>query len=316
MKHSQSDAPSAEKGPASVPSPLSHQEAYVIEQKGTEPPFSGRYRDHFAKGEYRCRRCGAPLYSSEGKFASNCGWPSFDQAYPGAVLRVPDADGLRTEILCAACKGHLGHVFTGEGLTPKDTRYCVNSLSLAFVGEGEAQQEPGRAAPDAKEEETAIFAGGCFWGVEHLLRGQPGVISAVSGYTGGHTSSPTYEAVCGGATGHAEAVRVVFSPRETSFEELCRFFFEIHDPTQRNRQGPDVGTQYRSAVFYTSPEQRKTAARLMEELRHRGYDVVTELVPAGPFYEAEEYHQRFIERHPGRPCHLPVKRFARPDEGR
>lgn len=282
--------------------PLTPEESRIIEQKGTEPPFSGIYTDHFENGDYRCRRCDAPLYPSSAKFHSRCGWPSFDEAFPGAVREAPDADGRRTEILCAACGGHLGHVFRGEGFTDKNVRHCVNSLSLTFA----AQQE---AAAQAVE--TAVFAGGCFWGVEHLLRGQTGVLEVVSGYTGGHTPEPTYAEVCSGSSGHAEAVRVTFDPARTDFESLCRFFFEIHDPTQLNRQGPDIGTQYRSAVFYTHEGQRLIALRLIEELRALGYAVVTELAPAGPFYEAEESHQRFLEKHPERSCHTPVKRFER-----
>lgn len=166
-----------------------------------------------------------------------------------------------------------------------------------------------KAAPQSALE-TAIFAGGCFWGVEHLFSRHPGVVRAVSGYTGGSVANPTYESVSAGATGHAEAVRVEYSPKETSYEELARFFFEIHDPTQLNRQGPDWGTQYRSAVFYASEEQREIALKLIRELRENGYDVVTEVAPASRFYPAEEYHQRYLEKHPGRSCHVPVKRFS------
>ena len=239
------------------------------------------------------------MYRSSDKFDAGCGWPSFDDEIPGAVKRSADADGRRTEITCARCGGHLGHVFTGEGFTPRNTRHCVNSVSLEFV-------------PAAKKEhtETAIFAGGCFWGVEHLLSKEPGVVDVESGYTGGHTENPTYEEVCGHRTGHAEAVRVTFDPAKVSYERLARLFFEIHDPTQVGRQGPDIGDQYRSEVFYTTPAQRATAERLIAELRARGYDVATRVTAATTFWPAEGYHQDYYDRKGTQPyCHAYTKRF-------
>ena len=284
--------------------PLNEREKHIIVEKGTEAPFSGEYDDHYEAGVYICRQCGAELYRSTSKFKSGCGWPSFDDEIAGAVKRIPDPDGRRTEIVCAACDGHLGHVFIGEGLTPKDTRHCVNSISLVF-------QSDATGAADATHE--AIFAGGCFWGVEHLFQETDGVISAESGYTGGSVTNPTYEQVCTGQTGHAEAVRVVFDPKRISYEQLARLFFEIHDPTQSNRQGPDVGTQYRSAVFCADENQRQTAERLISELRDRGYDVVTQVQATSAFYPAEAYHQDYLVNHPQRAiCHARVPRFDTP----
>ncbi len=288
----------AKDGAGAMP-PLNDQEKRIILGKGTERPFTGRYWDSFEKGVYVCRQCGAVLYASDSKFPSDCGWPSFDQEIPGAVKRQPDPDGVRTEILCAACGGHLGHVFLGENLTPKDTRHCVNSASLVFVLQSQ------------RPTERAIFAGGCFWGVEHYFKQAPGVLAVTSGYTGGTVDKPTYEQVCTGKTGHAEAVEVLFDPRKTSYEDLARLFFEIHDPTQRNRQGPDVGTQYRSAVFYLDDEQKRTAEKLIALLRQRGYDVATQVAPASTFWPAEEYHQDYLTKHPDRPdCHIRVPRFG------
>lgn len=276
--------------------PLTPEERRVIVDKGTEAPFTGRYYDHAEAGVYRCRQCGAPLYRSEDKFDAGCGWPSFDDEIPGAVRCSTDAYGRRTEITCTRCGGHLGHVFTGEGLTPKQTRHCVNSLSLDF--------EP------AERTETAIFAGGCFWGVEHMLAELPGIKDVESGYTGGTTENPAYEQVCSHRTGHAEAVRVTYDPSKVSYEELAKRFFEIHDPTQADGQGPDIGDQYRSEIFYTTLEQRQTAQRLIAELRRKGYDVVTRVTPAGRFWPAEGYHQDYYRRKGTQPyCHAYTKRF-------
>ena len=280
---------------------LSPEEKAVIIDKGTERPFSGVYEKKNEKGTYLCKQCQAPLFHSEDKFDAGCGWPSFDDEIPGAVKRVLDADGRRTEIVCANCGGHLGHVFLGEGYTPKDTRNCVNSISLDFAKESVAA---------LKMTETAIFAGGCFWGVEHLLQKVPGVISVVSGYIGGNKIRPTYQEVCQHTTGHAEAVRVIFDPTKTDYETLAKLFFEIHDPEQIDGQGPDIGSQYRSEVFYTTSIQKNIAEKLIEELRKKGYQVVTKVTPATTFWEAEAYHQDYYERKGAEPyCHRYIKRF-------
>jgi peptide methionine sulfoxide reductase msrA/msrB len=277
---------------------LSKEEERVIVHKGTEKPFSGKYYKHDKAGIYTCRRCGAHLYRSEDKFDSGCGWPSFDDEIPGAVERQPDPDGIRTEITCASCGAHLGHVFAGEGFTDKNLRHCVNSISMDFIPAEKAVTD------------TAIFAGGCFWGVEYHFEQVDGVLSTSSGYTGGEKDEPTYREVCSGKTGHAEAVRVTFDPSRTSFEELAKLFFEIHDPTQRNRQGPDIGDQYRSAIFYHDEQQKKTAEKLIGILEDKGYDVATELRPAGRFWEAEEYHQDYYEKTGKSPyCHVYEKKF-------
>lgn len=272
---------------------LTPAEEAVIVHKGTERPFTGQYNDFFDQGMYTCRRCGAMLYRSEDKFKAHCGWPAFDDEIPGAVKRVPDADGRRVEIVCANCDAHLGHVFTGEQLTAKNTRHCVNSISLRFVPAAEVKL--GRA----------YFAGGCFWGVEYLMQQEPGVLATTVGYLGGKTDNPTYEQVCSHATGHAEAVEVVYDPARASFEKLAKLFFEIHDPTQRNRQGPDIGDQYRSAIFYTSEAQRQIAEKLIGELIDRHMDVVTEVTPATKFWPAETYHQDYYLHKGTRPyCHV------------
>lgn len=278
---------------------LTKDEERVIVHKGTEAANTGKYTSFKGKGKYSCKRCNAELYKSVDKFESNCGWPSFDDEIPNAVKRIPDADGQRTEIVCANCNGHLGHVFTGEGYTDKNVRHCVNSISLNFIAD---ENNIGT--------DTAIFASGCFWGVEYYFMKEEGVISTTVGYTGGHVSNPTYEQVCTGTTGHAEAVMVVFDPSKTNFKTLAKLYFETHDPTQINRQGPDIGHQYRSAVFYNSKEQKSVAEELIAMLKGKGFQVVTELVPASKFWKAEDYHQEYYRKNGDTPyCHIYTKRF-------
>lgn len=292
--------------------PLTAEEEYVIVHKGTERPFTGSLYKTKDKGTYLCKRCDAPLYKSEHKFDSGCGWPSFDDEIPGAVKRVPDADGSRTEIVCAKCGGHLGHVFLGEGFTAKNTRHCVNSISMKFVA-AKTDGEPAQAETAAKETaktETAIFAGGCFWGVEHYFLKAKGVKSTRVGYIGGRTEKPTYKQVCYEDTGHAEALEVVYDPAVTNFETLAKLFFEIHDPTQVNRQGPDIGDQYRSAVFYLNDEQKAITEKLIGQLKEKGFKVATEVVKATTFWPAEDYHQQYYVKTGKQPyCHAYTKRF-------
>lgn len=285
---------------------LTPAEERVIVHKGTEAPFSGEYEKFSQKGTYTCKRCGAALYRSEDKFDAGCGWPSFDAEIPGAVKRSTDADGRRTEITCAKCGAHLGHVFTGEGFTDKDTRHCVNSISMLFVPA--AATSPTTTLPAATG--RAMFAGGCFWGMEYQFQNAPGVTGTRVGYAGGHKAKPTYEEVCGGKTGHLETLEVTFDPKRTNFEALAKLFFEIHDPTQANGQGPDIGEQYHSAIFCLNDEQRQTAEKLIGILKAKGLKVVTELRPAAEFWPAEKYHQRYYDRTGGTPyCHVRVKRF-------
>jgi peptide methionine sulfoxide reductase msrA/msrB len=287
---------------------LTPEEERVIIHKGTERPFSGKYNTHFEKGVYTCRRCGAELFESSSKFRSDCGWPSFDDQIPGAVRRQPDPDGMRIEILCNNCGGHLGHVFHGERYTEKNTRYCVNSISMDFTP---AEQRQAKAQPGAEPKtERALFASGCFWGTEYFFQRAPGVLSTTVGYTGGRVENPTYKQVSTGRTGHAETTEVLYDPSKISYEQLAKLFFETHDFTQLNRQGPDIGPQYRSAIFYLNDEQKQVAERLVQELRKKGFDVKTEITQAGRFWPGEEYHQDYYNKTGGTPyCHVYRKIF-------
>jgi len=278
---------------------LTPKEISVIVNKGTERPFTGEYDEFFEKGTYVCKQCGLPLYKSEDKFNSGCGWPSFDDEIPASVKRSVDDDGKRTEITCAYCGAHLGHVFHGEHLTNKNIRHCVNSISMDFIPEGKPIKY-----------NRAIFAGGCFWGVEHLFKEKEGVVDTRVGYTGGRTKNPTYEQVCMGFTGHAEAVEVIYDTEKTNYEELTKLFFEIHDFTQKNRQGPDIGKQYRSAIFYTDVEQKQIAEKIINELESKDFNVETKVEKASTFYVAEDYHQDYYKKTGKQPyCHYKRKVF-------
>ena len=278
---------------------LSTEEERIIVHKGTEAPFSGEYNDFFEKGFYHCKRCNARLYSSDDKFTSACGWPSFDDEIKGAVKRQIDVDGIRTELLCANCGAHLGHIFEGEGVTEKNIRHCVNSVSLIFV-------------PNKKETHTAkaYFAGGCFWSIEYLFEHKDGVISATSGYMGGSIPNPSYSDVTYVNSGHVEVVEVRYDPAKVNYEKLAEFFFEIHDPTQIDGQGPDIGEQYLSTIFYENDNEKKIIHNLIDILKTKGYEIVTKVVPADTFWKAEEYHQDYYDKknHPPR-CNVYKKKF-------
>jgi len=277
---------------------LTDEEKRVIIHKGTERPWTGELLNNKESGTYVCKQCNEALYKSEDKFDSHCGWPSFDDEIPGAVKRITDADGRRTEILCANCEGHLGHVFIGEGYTDKNTRHCVNSISMEFVPDNQVKTK------------TVYFGGGCFWGTEYHMKKANGVIATSVGYTGGHIKNPAYKEVCTGRTGHAEVVEVVYDPQKASFEELAKLWFEIHDFTQLNRQGPDVGEQYRTEIFYTTEEQKQISLKLIEILRNKGYDVVTPVTKATKYYIAEKAHQDYYETKGSTPyCHIYKKIF-------
>jgi len=277
---------------------LTPQEASVILYKGTERPFTGEYVNTKEAGTYICRQCEAALYRSESKFESECGWPSFDDEIKGAVTRIRDADGSRTEIVCANCGGHLGHVFRGEQFTAKNPRHCVNSISMKFI-------------PDVQPKtEKAYFASGCFWGTEYHFMKKIGVIETTVGYMGGHVDNPTYREVCGGNTGHVETTEVTFDPSKTSYEDLVKLYYETHNFEQVGGQGPDIGKQYQSVVFYTNLQQKELIEKYIQILKTKGFKPATLIFEAPKFWPAEDYHQEYYDKKNGTPyCHIYRKIF-------
>ena len=292
-------------------SPLQYK---VTQESATEPAFHNEYWNEHREGLYVDIVSGKVLFSSKDKFDSGCGWPSFTQPVDGAQVvekRDTKLGMIRTEVRSKDADSHLGHVFDDGPADKGGLRYCINSASLRFIPVDDLEKEGygsflpllGRPAPKAAEE-IATLAGGCFWGMEELLRQQPGVIATEVGYTGGVVAHATYQ----NHEGHAEAVQIRFDPAKTSFETLLRLFFRIHDPTTLNRQGNDKGSSYRSAIFFNSPAQKSIAEKVKAEVDASGKwkkPIVTEITPAGPWWKAEDYHQDYLQKHPGGyTCHF------------
>ncbi|HEX2630908.1 MAG TPA: bifunctional methionine sulfoxide reductase B/A protein [Chitinophagaceae bacterium] len=271
---------------------LTPEQFNVTRLHGTERPFSGEYCELYAAGVYLCLCCGTELFDSTGKFKSGTGWPSFSEPVKDNVIRyiMDNSYGMqRVEVLCNVCDAHLGHVFP-DGPPPSDLRFCINSISLE------------KAEAVIKEEdirEVATLGNGCFWCTEAVLDELDGVDTVVSGYAGGDKDNPTYYQVSDGDTGHAEVVQVTFNPGKISYADILRVFFATHDPTSLNRQGADVGTQYRSIILYHNEAQLQTAKEIMKELQSY-YDkpIVTEIVPFEKFYKAEQGHQEYYRNNP------------------
>jgi len=267
---------------------LSDEEYYILREKGTEKPFSGKFLLHKENGYYTCRGCGERLFKSDAKFDAHCGWPSFDKEIEkGKITYTQDnSHGMqRVEITCSKCGSHLGHVFN-DGPTETGLRYCVNSVSLEFEHENTVNNI-----------DTMTIGGGCFWCTEAVYSRIKGVLKVEPGYAGGHTENPTYKEVCTGNTGHAEVIQLTYNTAQISFIELLNVFFATHNPTTLNRQGNDVGTQYRSVIFYHNQQQKVAAEKVIQALvAEKIYDkpIITEITPFTKFYKAEDYHHNYF----------------------
>ncbi|MBF6639954.1 bifunctional methionine sulfoxide reductase B/A protein [Flavobacterium sp. J49] len=279
---------------------------YAVARKAdTERAFTGTMWKSETKGTYYCAACGLKLFKSDQKFVSSCGWPSFFEQDNKNSITFKDDNSYgmrRIEALCGRCDSHLGHLFD-DGPEPTGKRYCMNAVSLDFVPDGNVAQNKGNL-------ETITIGGGCYWCVEAVYENLTGVEKVVSGFSGGKVENPSYEEVCTGTTGAAEVVEITYDKTKTNLDEIFKVFFTVHDPTTLNRQGADVGTQYRSVIFYATEEQKKAAESIIAELNKEVFNnkIVTTLEPFKAFYKAKDNHQNYYENNKNQPyCQMVIQ---------
>lgn len=282
---------------------------HVIFENGTEPPFVNKYWNLKEEGIYVDAISRIPLFASIHKFDSGSGWPSFFETINLEEIEEKEDFTARIEVRGKTAGSHLGHLFFDGPQEKGGKRYCINSASLDFVERSDMARQGYEALLKLfSKNESIILAGGCFWGLEDLLSKLNGVMQTRVGYCGGFTKNPKYEDVKTGSTGHAESVEVLFNPLNLSLEELLKFFFRIHDPTTINKQGNDIGSQYRSAIFYFTQAQKNIAENVILKGNLSGVfgtEIVTEVKEVDVFYQAEEYHQKYLQKHPeGYTCHF------------
>ena len=264
---------------------LSEEEKFILKDKGTEKPFSGEYNDFYEAGIFVCKACNAPLYESKTKFDSGCGWPSFDDQIKGAIKCYEDLSGgrVRTEICCAKCDGHLGHVFFGEHFTVKNTRHCVNSLSIQFKA--------------YKKLEKATVAGGNFWYLDKLYRDVKGVYLLYAGYMGGDVQNPTYEQVQTGKTNHVEVVQLFFDPNIISYTNILDIFLDNYNNVFSIKNAQKIKSQHKPIIFVNNKKHKEKAeVSILYKVKKSSYLPTIQIKTEKEFFRAEECHQNYFNK--------------------